>query len=432
MKTKIVFLLMLLLNFLLANDKFESAYTSIADKDCKVIETYKMNIGVAQSCKKYTNIDVEVKDSDARMSITLHRNNKEYPLNFSSTVSASFSSLGKKIEWRYLKGKAKNPMAMITRLNVSEYNHKTELNDKDVSYLVVSKITKDDICVVGKIKPQKNQNILARKMADDSHKLKCILEQKTKSKKLSKSKNLSFIKDKELEKVMDKSMENFNYVQSMGPIEQSIRLMEFPTYAKWHLRLQLYPVFSELRKLSGYKVVFERLNLSGSSKTKIPADRHELIFNIEMNNPALFSKEKSHFNTFTTSYKSTSDDGDWGLSKRIILDKAPWESKIDTLAALVRALAKESGWLQGQEWNAQEIPEGMNNSTPWAEITINNHLGIDGSYMAEWHDLVSDDSIAKTMYYIYVDDDETKYALINKAFLCGRGENTTLPTQRCQ
>lgn len=424
MKKIILILLVITLTLSFANDKFYSAYSSIKMKDCISISTDKM--GGSFKCKNYYDIGVEVLEGDIRQSITLIRDKKRYPLDMWSSVSPAFSFLGDTIEWRFKKNNKKYPHAMISRYN-TETGERSEIS---TSYLVVTKITNNKMCVVGKIKPQKNQNILARKMADDSHKLECVLEQKTKAKKLP------FVKGEALEKLMDKNMKNFNYIKSMGPIEQSIRLMKLPTYAKWHLRLQLYPIFSELRTLSGYKVTFERLNLSDSSRKNIPADKHELIFDIVMNNPAIFSKDKSHFSTFKTSYKETKDDGDWGESKRIILDKAPWEnSKRDTLAPLVRALAKESGWLQKNgttyEWNAQEIPEGMKETTLWAEIIIDNHLGMEGSYTAEWHDLVSDDSIAKTLYYIYVDDDETKHALINKAVICGRGENTTLPTQIC-
>jgi len=73
----------------------------------------------------------------------------------------------------------------------------------------------------------------------------------------------------------------------------------------------------------------------------------------------------------------------------------------------------------------------LTNDTPWVEIIIDNHLAIKGSYTAEWHDLVSDDSIAKTLYSIYVDDDETDYALINSAVICGRGDDVDKIKQIC-
>ena len=424
MKKIVLFLFVATLTFIFANDKFNSAYSSIKIKDCITISSDKM--GGSFKCKNYHNIGVEVLEGDLRQSITLIRNKKRYPLDMWSSVSPAFSSLGDKIEWRFKQNNSNHPTAMISR-----YTTETgERSEKSTSYLVITKITDTKMCVVGKIKPQKNQNILARNMADKAHKMKCVLEQKVKPKRLA------FIKDEALQRVMDKNFENFNYIQNMGPIEQSIRLMELPSYSKWHLRLQLYPIFSKPRQLSGYKVVFERLNLSGSSTKNIPADRHELFFDSVMNNPALFSKEKSHFKTLSTSYKSTKNDGDWGESKRVMLKNSPWESKINTLPALVRTLAKEAGWLRkngvSYTWSPQEIPEGMNNSTPWVEIIIDNHLGIEGSYTAQWHDLVSDDSIAKTLYSIYVNDDETNYALMNKAVVCGRGKNTTQPIQICQ
>ena len=42
------------------------------------------------------------------------------------------------------------------------------------SYLVVSKITPDNICIVGKIPPQAKQNQLARDMAQRAQNMDCL------------------------------------------------------------------------------------------------------------------------------------------------------------------------------------------------------------------------------------------------------------------
>jgi len=49
-----------------------------------------------------------------------------------------------------------------------------EERGKMTAYLVVSKITKDEICVVGKIPPQPQQNELAREMAEIAITMACI------------------------------------------------------------------------------------------------------------------------------------------------------------------------------------------------------------------------------------------------------------------
>ena len=148
---------------------YESQYTSIAEKDCRTLDSD--NIGSIQECKPYRNIRVKVLEGDIRQSITLIRDKKEYDLNFWSTVTYAFSSLGSKIEWRYPIDNPKKPIGMIVRLHANE-NREDE--QKTISYLVVSKITANQICVVGKVFPQANQNVLARRMLEQSTKMPCM------------------------------------------------------------------------------------------------------------------------------------------------------------------------------------------------------------------------------------------------------------------
>ncbi|QLQ32225.1 MAG: hypothetical protein HZT40_12220 [Candidatus Thiothrix singaporensis] len=89
---------------------------------------------------------------------------KEFPLELWSTVSSGFSSLGSKAEWRIKQngGKA-DPIALIVRYNVSE---DPATPTKITSYLVVSKISTDGICVTDIVKPGKDANQQARGLAD--------------------------------------------------------------------------------------------------------------------------------------------------------------------------------------------------------------------------------------------------------------------------
>jgi len=148
---------------------FDSSYTSVKEKDCTTLETHEA--GSVQSCPKFGDIKVKVIEGDLRQSITLNRNGTDYPLNFWETVSANWSELGPKIEWRYKTGKSGNPVGIIVRLNVSENPEKPQ---KKTSYLVVSKITTDNICVVGKVSPQAKQNQKARTMAEQSADMSCL------------------------------------------------------------------------------------------------------------------------------------------------------------------------------------------------------------------------------------------------------------------
>ena len=140
--------------------EYESSYTSIKEKQCCTISTDEP--GSTQKCKSFANINIHVIDSDPRQSISLLREGNLYPLNFFIKISSHWSMLGDKIEWRYRKSDTAHPIAMIVRFNISE-----DLNNsnKMTSYLIASKITPNNICVVGKIALQANQNQLAREMA---------------------------------------------------------------------------------------------------------------------------------------------------------------------------------------------------------------------------------------------------------------------------
>ncbi len=148
---------------------FTSSYTSIKETDCKTLASSEMES--RQSCQKFADIEVMAVEYDLRQSLILRRGGKDYPLNFWSSVTQNHSILGPKIEWRHKKGKPTNIVGIITRLNVSE---NTLRPDKETSYLVVSKLTANEICVVGKIAPQADQNKKARSMAEKSASMSCI------------------------------------------------------------------------------------------------------------------------------------------------------------------------------------------------------------------------------------------------------------------
>ena len=69
-----------------------------------------------------------------------------------------------------MENEEQKPFALIVRLNVSE---DVEDTSKTTSYLIVSKITKDFACVTDVVKPSKDQNVQARKLADSSSQRAC-------------------------------------------------------------------------------------------------------------------------------------------------------------------------------------------------------------------------------------------------------------------
>ena len=166
-------LLFLTFSMLMADDTRSSlnisSYTSIEQKDCITLDSD--NIGLVQECEAFENIGVKVVVGDSRESIVLTRNEREYDLEFLSTLKSIFFSFGSKLEWRHEQSNSKNIKGVIISLNISD---DVEHVDKVSSYLLVNKITSDKICVVAKIAPQQEQNEIAREILDTDEDLPCL------------------------------------------------------------------------------------------------------------------------------------------------------------------------------------------------------------------------------------------------------------------
>ncbi len=151
-----------------SDSMYESSYTSIAQKDCQTLESD--NLGSIEECESFAGMKVVVIEGDIKQGIILTRDNKRYELDFKSVISEEFIYLGLDLEWRYKHQEFDNPVAMIVRLDVND----DEDMDKITSYSLVSKITEKEICIVGKVKIEENQNKLADKMAEKAYKMPCI------------------------------------------------------------------------------------------------------------------------------------------------------------------------------------------------------------------------------------------------------------------
>lgn len=150
----------------MATPTYSSVYTSVATQACKTLKS-NPNEGGSYSglCPGVGGYQLILLEGDIRQTLTVVTpNKKEFPLEFWRIVSPHFSAIGNKVEWRVQKNAGKTtPVALIARYNVSEHPEKPE---KNTSYLVVSKITKDAACVTDIVKPQANANVLARRLAD--------------------------------------------------------------------------------------------------------------------------------------------------------------------------------------------------------------------------------------------------------------------------
>lgn len=149
-----------------AASRIDSTYTSLKSEDCKTLEFHEDEGGWYKGrCNGTAGYQLDLSEGDLRQSLTvITPGGKEFPLDLWSNVSGGFSSLGEKAEWRGpMTGNKIAPFALIVRFNVSE---DTENPEKTTSYLVVSKITANEICVTDVVKPIPNANVKARKLAD--------------------------------------------------------------------------------------------------------------------------------------------------------------------------------------------------------------------------------------------------------------------------
>jgi hypothetical protein len=148
--------------------KIESVYTSLDDKSCKTLESETEGTGWYRGeCKGAGGYKLQVTEGDLRQSIDVVAPNKQkYELDFTGHVSGGFSSVGTKAEWRVSRrGKTVLPIALIVRFNASENPEDSSII---TSYLVVTKITKNQICITNIVKPGAKANEEARKFADAS------------------------------------------------------------------------------------------------------------------------------------------------------------------------------------------------------------------------------------------------------------------------
>ncbi len=172
MKTKI--LLMLFSSFFLLPSgyaaSFGSSYATIAKEHCTSRSSRAGEQVVIQTCPDFKGIGIRIVKDDVQQHIVLNRNNQQYPLIFKETTTknSTHTTLGPTIEWRLNRGRTNSVVGMIMRV----YVH-TSANKKR-SFLVVSKVTPQAMCIVGSIPPQRNQNKKARVMVDNSANMPCV------------------------------------------------------------------------------------------------------------------------------------------------------------------------------------------------------------------------------------------------------------------
>ena len=156
------------------NAKPTSSYTNLSGKTCRSAKTVADTGSNIQKCSGVGKYSLLVLDDDNRMSLTLLApDGKEHPLDLWTIVTKSFSTLGEKAEWRVVRKNGKvTPVALIVRVNANIQENPDQPQKK--SYLVVTKITAEKICVTDRVDSAPEANAKARKLADNSASKDCL------------------------------------------------------------------------------------------------------------------------------------------------------------------------------------------------------------------------------------------------------------------
>lgn len=255
------------------------------------------------------------------------------------------------------------------------------------------------------------------------------------------------------------SEDGFQYFQTMGPLEYAARLGGVPDHPVWQARLSLHPQdtgepdgFTYRVKLDHYNfssLVYQELVNSYGAENVDPtlnnqaAHQHfELTFIPVMGIAADWLPESTQLTQSSLTRDlpgcvaqdvcadaMPDEDAEWAVESTIQLAKAPWETEVEPLYAMVRALANQAGWLQvngsSEQWQPGEIPEGTTNrDRPWVAIQVSNYAGNGGFYVAEWIERVADDSIASIIHRVYYNPNMGTEAFAVQSVICARGVDT--------
>ena len=142
----------------------DSMYTNLTSNDCRIVRSSSASDHVVQACKGVAGYRLLLESYDLRESVTvISPDGRQHPLDFTRAITLAPSMVGEKAEWRVEKrGNQITPIALIVRVYAEE---NPDVPNQRTSYLSVSKITADRICVTAKIRNSTNANEQARQAA---------------------------------------------------------------------------------------------------------------------------------------------------------------------------------------------------------------------------------------------------------------------------
>ena len=150
----------------------QSVYTDF--KNCKTLERDDESAGyLLEECRGAGGYKLRLAHGDDRSNIeVVSPDGSTHDLNLGQIGGGGFSGLGAKAEWRVKRQNGKViPIALIVRFDVVTDSSTPE---KTTSYLVVAKITPQQVCRIGEVDPGPRANEEARRMADSSANKPCV------------------------------------------------------------------------------------------------------------------------------------------------------------------------------------------------------------------------------------------------------------------
>jgi hypothetical protein len=154
--------------------RIQSVYTSLSGNGCRHFEGDPETGATKDNCTGVGGFQLLVLNDDNRSSITVVTpEGKEFPLEYWSVVTHSFSNLGPRAEWRVVgRGSKTIPIALIVR--VEYMDQRNIVKPQKESVLSVAKITPETICVVQNVKSEAGANAHARIVADNAGTGACL------------------------------------------------------------------------------------------------------------------------------------------------------------------------------------------------------------------------------------------------------------------
>jgi hypothetical protein len=157
-----------------AAQSIQSIYTDLGGNKCKTLERNDEAAGyLLEQCPGVAGYKILIDSGDDRSNILVVKpDGSKHNLGFGEIGGGSFSSVGTKAEWRVKRQSGKPvPIALIVRFDLVE---NPSVPEKSTSFLIVAKITAQQICRVGEIRPSPNANEEARRLADSAATKPCV------------------------------------------------------------------------------------------------------------------------------------------------------------------------------------------------------------------------------------------------------------------